>query len=90
MYSSGLYDKLCFFELVDCLVIRSGSFSVMLASSGLVLFRRNEVAMLVASSFFYMMEKNGEKLYALDLGSETWVLLISGWNTLEVCFALVF
>ena len=52
MYSNGLYDKLCFLELVDCLVIRSGSFSVMLASSGLVLFRRNEVAVLVASSFF--------------------------------------
>ena len=56
MCSNGLYDKLCvflgFFLLVDYLVIRSGSFSVMLASSGLVLFRRNEVAVLVASFFF--------------------------------------
>ena len=43
-------------ELVDCLVIRSGSFSVMLASSVLVLFRRNQVAVLVASSYFHCRE----------------------------------
>ena len=48
-------------ELVDCLVIQSGPFSVMLASSGLVLFRRNQVAVLVASSHFYLMGDNGGK-----------------------------
>ena len=59
-------------------MIRSGSFSVMLASSDLVLFHRNQVAVLVVSSFSYLMGNNGAKLYALDLGSETWVLLIAG------------
>ena len=43
-------------ELVDCLVIRGGSFSVMLASSGLVLFRRNQVAVLVALSYYICRE----------------------------------
>ena len=38
-------------ELVDYLVIRSGLFSVMLAPSGLVLFLRNQVAVLVVSSY---------------------------------------
>ena len=53
MVCTTSYVFFCFrFLLVDCLVIRSGSFSVMLASSGLVLFRRNQVAVLVASSFF--------------------------------------
>ena len=50
----------------------------MLASSGLVLFRRNQVAVLVASSYFYLMGDDGGKNYSLDLGRETRVLLIAG------------
>ena len=60
-------------ELIDCLVIRSGSFFVMLASSGLELFRRNQVAVLVASSYFICREIM-EKRYVLELGRETRVL----------------
>ena len=63
MYSNCL-------ELVDYLVIRSGSFYVMLASSGLVLCHRNQVAVLVASSYFIYREIM-EKKYALALGRET-------------------
>ena len=49
----------------------------MLASSDLVLFRRNQVAVLVASSYFYLMGDDG-KNYLLALGRETPVLLIAG------------
>ena len=49
----------------------------MLASSGLVLFRRNQVAVLVALSYRYLMGDNG-KNYSLDLGRETRVLMIAG------------
>ena len=35
----------------------------MIASPGLVLFRQNQVAVLVVSSCFYLMEDNGEKLF---------------------------
>ena len=35
----------------------------MLASSGLVLFCQNQVAVLVVSSYFYLVEDNGGKLF---------------------------
>ena len=58
----------------------------MLASSFLVLFRRNQVAVLVASSYFICREIVEKKKYALDLGRETRVLLITGRGGMdEMC-----
>ena len=49
----------------------------MLASSDLVLFRQNQVAVLVVLSYFIWWRIMGEN-YSLDLGRETQVLLIAG------------
>ena len=50
--------------------------------SGLVLFRRNQVAVLVASSYFICREIV-EKKYALELGREIRVLY-------GICLVVVF